>query len=147
MSHHATHFYLHPSDGVPTTTAEERFASMSVTRSASAVIAEPKRVRATRVPTSLCVDDIAGARPRTLPPRPRAAFHDTGDIEGARPKLLHRESSYVPGYIERASLFARRSDWDAARPARVGQRLTPAHPLPPPPPPPSHARRLPPRPV
>lgn len=76
---------------------------MSVTRSAGAVIAEPKRARPTRVPSSLCVDDIAGARPRTLPPRPRGAFHDPADIEGARPKLLHRESSYVPGFIERAS--------------------------------------------
>ena len=100
-------FFLHPDDGVPTHSAAARFASMSVTRDAGATITDAPRVRPTRVPASLCVDDIDGARPRTLPPRPRAAFHDTADIEGARPKLLHRESSYVPGYIERACRRAR----------------------------------------
>lgn len=134
----STHFYLHPSDGVPTTTAEERFASMSVTRSAAAVIAEPKRVRPTRVPTSLCVDDIAGAKPRTLPPRPRAAFHDTGDIEGAQPKLLHRESNYVPGYIERACQREVRARWRRSRVVAVENSLAS---------PTSHPHRLSPGPV
>ena len=93
-------FYLHPDAGVSTTTPEERFASMSITRNSDAVIHEPRRVPNTRVPTSLCIDDIEGARPRTLPPRPRREFHDTGDIEGARPRLLHRVSSYQKSDVE-----------------------------------------------
>lgn len=93
-------FYLHPDAGVPTTSAEERFSSMSVTRNSNAVIIEQRRVPVTRVPSSLRVDDIDGARPKTLPPRPRREFHDTADIEGARPKLLHRESFYQKGDVE-----------------------------------------------
>jgi len=95
-------FYLHPDASVPTTTPAERFASMSVTRDAAAVIADDRRVRLTRVPASLTVDDIAGARPRTLPPPRSGGFHDTADIEGARPRVLHRESNYRASIVEGA---------------------------------------------
>ncbi len=95
--------YLHPDASVPVTAPEDRFSSMSLTRNSAAVIHEPRRVTLTRVPNSLTVDDIAGARPRALPLRPRREFHDTGDIEGARPKLLHRESNYRAADVEGAS--------------------------------------------
>jgi hypothetical protein len=66
----------------------DRYLSMSVTRNAAAVVASPaKPVRMVRPVNAL--DDIDGARPRTLPPHQRATFHGTGDIDGAAPRVLH----------------------------------------------------------
>jgi hypothetical protein len=76
---------------------------MSVTRNPGAVIVEEKRARVVRVPSSLNVDDIAGARPRSLPARARGtSFFTTQDIEGAQPKTLHRPVSYTPEFVEGA---------------------------------------------
>ena len=66
----------------------ERFASMSVTRTSDAVIRDARAARVTRA--VLRTDDVPGARPRSLPPTSRADFHGVEDIEGARPRVLHR---------------------------------------------------------
>ena len=97
----ASTFILHPNASVPSTDAAERFASMSVTRNPGATIAEERRARAVRVPTSLNVDDIAGAQPRSVPQHARAAT-GTQDIEGAQPRVLHRGISYTPEAVEGA---------------------------------------------
>ena len=95
-------FILHPNASVPSSDAAERFASMSVTRNPGATIHEERRARPVRVPASLTVDDIAGARPRSLPPRASGGFYGTQDVEGAQPKVLHRGISYTPKVVEGA---------------------------------------------
>ena len=67
-------FILHPNAAIPSSDAAERFASMSVTRNPGATIAEERRARPVRVPNSLNVDDIAGARPRSLPAQARTSL-------------------------------------------------------------------------
>jgi hypothetical protein len=95
-------FILHPNAAVPSDAAE-RFASMSITRNPGATIAEERRARVVRAPASLNVDDIAGARPRSLPPHARAtSFFGTQDVEGAQPRVLHRAISYTPEVVEGA---------------------------------------------
>ena len=79
----------------------------SVTRNPGAVISDPRRALPTRVPSSLTTEDIPGARPRSLPPRPRQEFYETRDVEGAQPKPLHREVRYTPGDVEGAFARAR----------------------------------------
>ena len=96
----ATGFILHPNAAQQGD--EGRFTSMSLTRNAGAVIVEERRARAVRNPASLCVDDIAGARPRSLPQHARASL-GTLDVEGAQPKVLHRLISYTPEVVEGAS--------------------------------------------
>ena len=81
-----------------------RFSSMSVTRNPGAVILDKKPAFSTRVPSSLNVDDIPGARPKSLPPKPRHEFYQTQDIEGAQPKQLHRFVRYTPDVVEGESL-------------------------------------------
>ena len=78
---------------------------MSVTRNPGAVILEPRRALPTRVPSSLTTEDIPGARPRSLPPRPRQEFYETRDVEGAQPKQLHREVRYTPSDVEGACVL------------------------------------------
>ncbi len=96
-------FILHPNAAVPPSDAAERFASMSVTRNPGATIVEERRARAVRVPTSLNVDDIAGAQPRSVPQHARATtFFGTQDVEGAQPRVLHRGISYTPEVVEGA---------------------------------------------
>lgn len=72
----------------PADDVAERFASMSVTRTADAVIRDARAPRVTRAVNR--TDDVPGARPRSLPPTSRAAFHGVEDIDGARPRVLHR---------------------------------------------------------
>jgi hypothetical protein len=103
----ASSFILHPNASVPSTDAAERFASMSVTRNPGATIVEERRARAVRVPASLNVDDIAGARPRSLAPRAGGGFFGTQDVEGAQPRALHRGISYTPEAVEGACARAR----------------------------------------
>ena len=98
----ASTFILHPNASVPSTDAAERFASMSVTRNPGATIVEERRARAVRAPASLTVDDIAGARPRSLAPRAGGGFFGTQDVEGAQPRVLHRGISYTPEAVEGA---------------------------------------------
>jgi len=77
-----------------------RFTSMSVTRNPGAVILDKKLSIATRVPSSLNVDDIPGARGKSVPAHPRHEFYQTQDIEGAQPKQLHRFVQYAPEPVE-----------------------------------------------
>ena len=92
---------LHPDAGVSTHTD---YASMSVTRSGGrdAVVAYEPVTRVQR--PSLVVHDIAGAQPTPYRPARRTGglFHDPGDVEGARPRQLHRPLAYVPEPIEGA---------------------------------------------
>lgn len=76
----------------------ERYVSMSVTRNAHAVVPDAKPRSTLRgvaadggpvVRPMMVVDDIPGARPRSLPPHQRSTFHDTADISGAAPRALH----------------------------------------------------------
>jgi hypothetical protein len=118
-------FLLHPDAGVPRDAPEDRFASMSVTRNPGAVILEPRRALPTRVPASLTTDDIPGARPRSLPPRPRQEFYETRDVEGAQPRQLHREVRYAPADVEGS-----RPQHTKLRTKRATDPLLPAYGLP-----------------
>lgn len=77
---------------------------MSVTRSGGrdAVIVDEPVQRVQR--PVLVVADIAGAQSASYRPARRTGglFHDPGDVEGARPRQLHRPLAYVPEPIEGA---------------------------------------------
>lgn len=89
-------FVLAP-DG-PADTDPDRYLSMSVTRNAAATVPEERRAREVRPGHTLRTDDIAGARPRSLPPFQRNNYHDNADIEGARPKPLHYQRHNKPDF-------------------------------------------------
>ena len=87
-------FILDPNAATSAAPSSERFFSMSVTRNAAATIS-PDAPRANSVRATMRVDDIDGARPRSLPPA-RSNFHETRDIEGAQPRPLHVEKRNHP---------------------------------------------------
>lgn len=76
----------------------DRFLSMSVTRNPNACIPTESNCKRLTVRPVLVTDDIQGAQPSVLPPRPRNDFHDPSDIEGARPKPLHYERHNKPDF-------------------------------------------------
>ena len=94
-------FILHPNANFHDDPSS-RFTSMSVTRNPGAVIIDRKPTFLTRVPSSLDVSDIQGARPKSLPPTARQEFFSTLDVEGAQPKQLHRLVRYTPDVVEGA---------------------------------------------
>jgi hypothetical protein len=87
-------FILDPHASANAAAAEnDRFVSMSVTRNPSAVVIEPHRPFMVR--QTMRLDDIEGSRPKSNN-FSRSNFHDTHDIEGAQPKVLHAEKRNHP---------------------------------------------------
>jgi len=87
-------FILDPHASANAAAAEnDRFVSMSVTRNPSAVVIEPHRPFMVR--QTMRLDDIEGSRPKSNT-FSRSNFHETHDIEGAQPKVLHAEKRNHP---------------------------------------------------
>jgi len=87
-------FILDPHASANAAAAEsDRFVSMSVTRNPSAVVHDSSRPFSVR--QTMRLDDIEGSRPKSHT-FSRSNFHDTQDIEGAQPKVLHAEKRNHP---------------------------------------------------